>query len=99
MKSLCGSNILQRGSRVRAFYPPGGTPRLSGRQDARRYAKAPDKRADENFVLRPLRQSNIMTALAMEQKFQLDQTGQTLEHARLRQEALCQPSHPILATS
>ena len=39
----------------------------------------------------------MMTVLAIEQKFQLNQTGQTLEHARLRQEELRQLSHPILA--
>ena len=38
MESLCGLEISQCGSLVRAFCPPGGTPRLYGRQDARRYA-------------------------------------------------------------
>jgi hypothetical protein len=38
-----------------------------------------------------------MMALAMEKPFQLNQTGQRLEHARLRQEELRQLSQPILA--
>jgi hypothetical protein len=40
MEDECGSEMFQRGSCVQAFYPPGGTPRLYGRQDARRYRKA-----------------------------------------------------------
>jgi hypothetical protein len=39
----------------------------------------------------------MMTVLAMENKFQLQQTSQTLEHSRLRQEELRQLSRPILA--
>jgi hypothetical protein len=44
MEGLCGSEIFQRGLCVQAFYPPGGTPRLYGRQDARRYRKAAEGR-------------------------------------------------------
>jgi hypothetical protein len=54
--------------------------------------------ADENFVLRPSLQSNIMSVQEMQKESQSNQTGQTLEQARLAQEALRQPSHPILAT-
>jgi arabinan endo-1,5-alpha-L-arabinosidase len=39
MEDKCGSEMFQRGSCVQAFYPPGGTPRLYGRQDARCYRK------------------------------------------------------------
>jgi hypothetical protein len=67
--------------------------------DAARFSRNQrcDDPADENFVLRPSLQSNMMTGLAMEKKFQLNQTGQMLEHARFRQEELRQLSHPILA--
>jgi hypothetical protein len=54
--------------------------------------------ADENFVLRPSLQSNIMSVQEMQKESQSNQTGQTLEQARLAQEALRQPSHSILAT-
>jgi hypothetical protein len=57
----------------------------------------PPERRTETFLLRQLFQSNMMTALAMENEFQLNQTGQTLEPARLSQEELRQPSHPIPA--
>jgi hypothetical protein len=40
MEDKCGYEMFQRGSCVQAFYPPGGTPRLYGRQDARCYRKA-----------------------------------------------------------
>jgi hypothetical protein len=39
----------------------------------------------------------MMTALAMERKFQLKQLSQTLEHSRLGQEELRHRSHQILA--
>jgi len=48
-------------------------------------------------MLRRSLQSNMMTGLAMEKKFQLNQTGRTLEPGRHRQEELRQLSHPILA--
>jgi len=53
-----------------------------------------DDPADENFVLRPLLQSNMMTVLAMERKFQVNQTNQALDPLRLRQEELRPLSHP-----
>ena len=40
MAEACDSEMFQCGSQVQAFYPPGGTPRLHGGQDARRYGKA-----------------------------------------------------------
>jgi hypothetical protein len=40
MKEACDLEMFQRISWVQVFYPPGGTPRLHGRQDARRYGKA-----------------------------------------------------------
>jgi hypothetical protein len=40
MESDDGSEIVRAAGRFVAFYPPGGTPRLYGRQDARRYGKA-----------------------------------------------------------
>ena len=40
MADACDSEMFRRGSWVQASYPPGGTPRLYGRQDARRYSKA-----------------------------------------------------------
>jgi hypothetical protein len=39
----------------------------------------------------------MMTVLAMENKFPLNQTGRTLEPSRRRQEELRQPSRPFLA--
>jgi hypothetical protein len=39
----------------------------------------------------------MITALAMEKKFQLNQSSQTLEHSRLGQEALRHLCHQILA--
>jgi hypothetical protein len=39
----------------------------------------------------------MITALAMEKKFQLNQLSQTLEHARLSQEELRHLSRQILA--
>ncbi|MGD0744921.1 MAG: hypothetical protein ABSA45_07185 [Verrucomicrobiota bacterium] len=40
MADACDSGRFQRGSWIQAFYSPGGTSRLYGRQDARRYGKA-----------------------------------------------------------
>ncbi|MGD0744100.1 MAG: hypothetical protein ABSA45_03000 [Verrucomicrobiota bacterium] len=40
MPDVCGCEMFQRGSWVQAFYPPGGTPRLYGRQAARRHGNA-----------------------------------------------------------
>ncbi|MGD0743897.1 MAG: hypothetical protein ABSA45_01970 [Verrucomicrobiota bacterium] len=40
MADACGSEMFQRGWWVQVLYPPGTTPRLHGRQDARRYGKA-----------------------------------------------------------
>jgi len=37
MADVCDSEMFQLGRWVQAFYPPGGTPRLYGRQDACRY--------------------------------------------------------------
>ena len=51
----------------------------------------------ETFLLRPSLPSNIITALAMERKFQLNQPSQTLDHSRLGQEELRHLSHLILA--
>jgi hypothetical protein len=56
----------------------------------------------ETFLLRQSLQSNIIIALAMERKFQLNQPSQnqpsqTLEHSRLGQEGLWHLSHLILA--
>jgi hypothetical protein len=47
-------------------------------------------------MLRRSLQSKMMTGLAMEKKFPLNQAGQTWEPARLRQGELRQLSHPIL---
>ncbi|MGD0744074.1 MAG: hypothetical protein ABSA45_02870 [Verrucomicrobiota bacterium] len=41
------SEMFQRGWWVQVFYPPGGTPRLYGRQDARRHGKATELRQCE----------------------------------------------------
>ena len=41
MAEACDCEMFQRSLWVPAFYPPGGTPRLYGRQDAHRYGKAP----------------------------------------------------------
>jgi hypothetical protein len=40
MADECDSEMFQRSRWVQVFYPPGGTPRLYGRQDAHRYGKA-----------------------------------------------------------
>jgi len=40
MAAECGFETFQPDECARAFSPPGGTPRLYGRQDARRYGKA-----------------------------------------------------------
>jgi len=39
----------------------------------------------------------MMSGLVMKKEFRSNQAGQPLEQARLGQEALHQPSHPILA--
>lgn len=49
------------------------------------------------LLLRQSLQSDIIAALAMEEKFHLNQLSQTLEHARLGQEELQLLSHQILA--
>jgi hypothetical protein len=51
MEGLCGSEIFQRGLWVQTFYPPGGTPRLYGRQDACRYGHAVPPRHRREGVL------------------------------------------------
>ena len=40
MEDMCGSEFFQAGWCGRGFSPPGGTPGLYGRQDARRHGKA-----------------------------------------------------------
>jgi len=51
----------------------------------------------ETFLLRQSLQSNMITALAMEKKFELNQLSQMLEHSRFGQEESRHLSHRILA--
>ena len=64
---LMGASVLSAGRDAPALRQAGCPP----------LRKATDDPADENFLLRPLRQSKMMTLLAMENKFPLNQTGQT----------------------
>ena len=51
----------------------------------------------DTFLLKLSLPSNMITALAMEKKFQLSQLSQTVEHSRLGQEELRQLSRQILS--
>jgi hypothetical protein len=43
MAEACESEMFQRGWWIQTSYPPGGTPRLYGKQDARRYGNATER--------------------------------------------------------
>jgi hypothetical protein len=51
----------------------------------------------EIFLLRQSLPSSIITSLAMERKFQLNQPSRTVDHSRPGQEELRHQSHLILA--
>jgi hypothetical protein len=52
-----------------------------------------------NFVLREVHPSNMMTLVAMENKFQAQQTSPTLEHSPPGQEELRRASRPVRAAT
>jgi hypothetical protein len=85
--SLCAS----------VFFAGRDTPRLYGRQDARRYVKDAMIKRTATFLLKQSLPSDMITALAMERKFQLNQPSQTLGHSRLDQEETRHLFHQILA--
>ena len=76
MADLCGFEIYQYRWCVRAFSPPGGTRRLHGRQDARRYREIKKPRIapglDES-------ENNLFAATEAEE----GQTAQTRQRNRL----------------
>ena len=83
---------------IRRAGRPGST---AGRMPAATHMVRPISRWQDNFLkillLRQSPQSNKLTPLAMEKKFQLNQPRQTLEQPRLGQEMGRRLSHQIRA--
>ena len=78
----------------------GGRPRKPWQTSSHRTVQPEPKMRlsrSETFLLSESLSSDIVTALAMERKFQLNQFSQTLEHSRLGREGLSSLFQLILA--